>query len=124
MPGEPPEPSPAAPPPPPSPAPAVTTATAAAAAVKKAQPKRQGRPAREEEPELILEAGTLTLRTEPDCEVFLDNRSLGTTPLTKVSLPGGWQTLKLVGPDGAKTLKVEIKPLGNVSRMVALSELK
>jgi hypothetical protein len=105
-------------------APAVTTATAAASTPKKVQPKRQGRPqAREEESDLIIEAGTLTLVTEPPCEVLFKGKSLGVTPLTKVSLPGGTQVLQLVGPDGPKSWKVDIKSGGPVSKRVALSDI-
>jgi eukaryotic-like serine/threonine-protein kinase len=103
--------------------PAPVTAVAVVASPKKPLPKRVVRPQVREEPELLLEEGTLTLATEPECEVFFEGRSLGRTPLTKVSLPGGAQTLKLLGPDGTKSWKVDIKPRDNVSKRVALSEL-
>ncbi|RKG94401.1 PEGA domain-containing protein, partial [Corallococcus sp. CA053C] len=55
--------------------------------------------------------GFLTLVTEPSARVSLAGRSLGETPLTKVALPVGRHTLKLLDGTGRPLkLIVEIKP--------------
>ena len=69
--------------------------------------------------------GSLTLVTEPWANVYLGGKSLGMTPLVKVSLPVGRHTLKLIGEDHKPVaLTVEIED-GNETRVrVPLSMLK
>jgi serine/threonine protein kinase len=51
--------------------------------------------------------GALTLATESPTKVYLGNRLLGETPLFRVAVPVGKQTLRLVGGDG-KSLKFQV----------------
>ncbi|RKH02137.1 PEGA domain-containing protein, partial [Corallococcus sp. CA047B] len=68
--------------------------------------------------------GFLTLVTEPSARVSLGNRSLGETPLTKVALPVGRHTLKLMDGTGRPLkLLVEIKPDDTTSVRVPLELL-
>ncbi|MFB1480481.1 protein kinase [Corallococcus sp. RDP092CA] len=68
--------------------------------------------------------GFLTLVTEPSARVSLAGRSLGETPLTKVALPVGRHTLKLVDGTGRPLkLLVEIKPDDTTSVRVPLEML-
>ncbi|RKH45469.1 PEGA domain-containing protein, partial [Corallococcus llansteffanensis] len=68
--------------------------------------------------------GFLTLITEPAARVSLAGRSLGETPLTKVALPVGRHTLKLLDGTGRPLkLIVEIKPDDTTSVRVPLELL-
>ncbi|WP_375755661.1 protein kinase [Corallococcus exercitus] len=68
--------------------------------------------------------GFLTLVTEPSARVSLGGRSLGETPLTKVALPVGRHTLKLMDGTGRPLkLLVEIKPDDTTSVRVPLELL-
>lgn len=68
--------------------------------------------------------GFLTLVTEPSARVSLAGRSLGETPLTKVALPVGRHTLKLMDGTGRPLkLLVEIKPDDTTSVRVPLEML-
>ncbi|RYZ33203.1 MAG: PEGA domain-containing protein, partial [Myxococcaceae bacterium] len=68
--------------------------------------------------------GFLTLVTEPSARVSLGGRSLGETPLTKVALPVGRHTLKLMDGTGRPLkLLVEIKPDDTTSVRVPLEML-
>jgi serine/threonine protein kinase len=68
--------------------------------------------------------GTLTLLTEPYAKVYLGRRSLGETPLFKISLPAGKHSLRLVGEDGrALRLPVEIKPGETTGLNLKLDEI-
>lgn len=68
--------------------------------------------------------GSLSLATEPSSKVFLGGQSLGTTPLSKVSLPSGHHVLKLVGDDGKELpLPVDIKPGENKVLRIPLEML-
>ncbi|RKH57699.1 PEGA domain-containing protein [Corallococcus interemptor] len=68
--------------------------------------------------------GFLTLITEPSARVSLAGRSLGETPLTKVALPVGRHTLKLMDGTGRPLkLLVEIKPDDTTSVRVPLEML-
>ncbi|WP_338872511.1 serine/threonine-protein kinase [Myxococcus stipitatus] len=68
--------------------------------------------------------GSLSLATEPPSKVFLGGQSLGTTPLSKVSLPSGHHVLKLVGDDGKELpLPVDIKPGENKVLRIPLEML-
>ncbi|GMU10697.1 protein kinase domain-containing protein [Corallococcus caeni] len=68
--------------------------------------------------------GFLTLVTEPSARVSLGSRSLGETPLTKVALPVGRHTLKLMDGTGRPLkLLVEIKPDDTTSVRVPLELL-
>ncbi|MBZ4375619.1 protein kinase [Corallococcus sp. AS-1-6] len=68
--------------------------------------------------------GFLTLVTEPSARVSLAGRSLGETPLTKVALPVGRHTLKLMDGTGRPLkLLVEIKPDDITSVRVPLEML-
>ncbi len=51
--------------------------------------------------------GALTLTTEVTAKVYLGNLLLGETPLFRVAVPVGKQTLRLVGPEG-KSLKFQV----------------
>ena len=72
-----------------------------------------------------LPDGLLTLRTNPWSEVFLGTRRLGNTPLVRVALPSGRQTLRLVNPKaGSFQWSVEIKPSEELDAgIVALDSL-
>ncbi|MCY1041148.1 protein kinase [Corallococcus sp. bb12-1] len=75
-------------------------------------------------PEAAAPQGFLTLVTEPSARVSLGNRSLGETPLTKVALPVGRHTLKLMDGTGRPLkLLVEIKPDDTTSVRVPLELL-
>ncbi|RYZ35005.1 MAG: PEGA domain-containing protein [Myxococcaceae bacterium] len=77
-----------------------------------------------ETPEAAAPQGFLTLVTEPSARVSLGNRSLGETPLTKVALPVGRHTLKLMDGTGRPLkLLVEIKPDDTTSVRVPLELL-
>ncbi|WP_224240512.1 serine/threonine-protein kinase [Hyalangium gracile] len=68
--------------------------------------------------------GTLTLVTTPYAKVYLGRRYLGDTPLFKLSLPTGKQTLKLVDASGRSLrLPVEIKPGETTALKLSLDEL-
>jgi serine/threonine protein kinase len=68
--------------------------------------------------------GVLTLVTEPYAKVYLGRRSLGETPLFKISLPAGKHSLRLVREDG-RTLRlpVEIKPGETTGLNLKLDEI-
>ncbi len=68
--------------------------------------------------------GTLTLLTEPYAKVYLGRRSLGETPLFKISIPAGKHSLRLVSEDG-RTLRlpVEIKPGETTGLNLKLDEI-
>jgi serine/threonine protein kinase len=51
--------------------------------------------------------GILTLNTASAAKVYLGSRLLGETPLFRVPMPAGKQTLRIVGPDG-KSLKFQV----------------
>ncbi|WP_223640673.1 serine/threonine-protein kinase [Corallococcus sp. EGB] len=74
--------------------------------------------------EAAVPQGFLTLITEPSARVTLAGRPLGETPLTKVALPVGRHTLKLVDGTGRPLkLVVEIKPDDTTSVRVPLEML-
>lgn len=57
-----------------------------------------------------LPRGQLQVRASPYAEVFLGKESLGTTPLSGVSLVAGSYTVKLVWQQATETKTIEIKP--------------
>jgi serine/threonine-protein kinase len=65
-----------------------------------------------EEPTRKASRGQLTLDTTPWTNVYLNGRKLGETPLLKVSVPAGRQTLQLVNEEEGikKRIEVEIEP--------------
>jgi hypothetical protein len=68
--------------------------------------------------------GTLTLVTRPYAKVFLESRTMGDTPLFKVSLPAGRHNLHLIGPDKTpRVLPVVIEPGKDTRLQLSLSEL-
>jgi hypothetical protein len=68
--------------------------------------------------------GTLTLVTRPYAKVFLESRTIGDTPLFKVSLPAGRHNLHLIGPDKTpRVLPVFIEPGKDTRLQLSLSEL-
>jgi serine/threonine protein kinase len=68
--------------------------------------------------------GTLTLVTQPYAKVFLESRTLGDTPLFRVSLPAGNHSLHLIGPDKTPhVLPVVIEPGKDTRLQLPLSEL-
>jgi hypothetical protein len=68
--------------------------------------------------------GTLTLVTRPYAKVFLESRTLGDTPLFRLSLPAGSHTLHLIGPDKTpRVLPVVIEPGKDTRLQLPLSEL-
>ncbi|MCY1029911.1 protein kinase [Corallococcus sp. BB11-1] len=101
-------------------------ADATAAPVRKPRPATTDT-AQAEPPEASEAAapqGFLTLVTEPSARVSLGGRSLGETPLTKVALPVGRHTLKLMDGTGRPLkLLVEIKPDDTTSVRVPLEML-
>lgn len=69
-------------------------------------------------------SGFLTLWSQPYSEVFFRTKSLGQTPLFRVSLPPGKHTLRLVGPNRQTyLLPLEIKEGKLTSKKVSLSDL-
>ncbi|CAM4271612.1 PEGA domain-containing protein [Corallococcus soli] len=101
-------------------------ADATAAPVRKPRPATTDT-AQDETPdasEAAAPQGFLTLVTEPSARVSLGGRSLGETPLTKVALPVGRHTLKLMDGTGRPLkLLVEIKPDDTTSVRVPLEML-
>jgi serine/threonine protein kinase len=91
-----------------------STATSTPTTPPKRGARRPGTSAGEEEASSAAasaETGLLSLNLEPSAQVFLGGRALGETPLSKVSLPVGRHSLRLIGPDGqARRLSVDIKP--------------
>ncbi|MHB8877715.1 MAG: serine/threonine-protein kinase [Myxococcaceae bacterium] len=68
--------------------------------------------------------GQLTLVTDPWAKVLLKSQELGVTPLFKVNLPVGRQTLKLIGADQkVLLLQVDIKEGAVTAVRVPLSAL-
>lgn len=68
--------------------------------------------------------GQFTLITQPRADVYLGDRKLGRTPLTKVSLPSGKNSLRILGPKKRFLLLEVYVPAGqSVSRRVALKDL-
>ncbi|MBJ6760752.1 protein kinase [Myxococcaceae bacterium JPH2] len=83
--------------------------------------------ARDSEPVADPDAppGFLTLVTEPSATVYLGGRSLGETPLFKLSLPAGKHSLKLVNGAGRPLkLAVEIKSGDTTAVRVPLGMLE
>jgi serine/threonine protein kinase len=69
-------------------------------------------------------SGVLTLVTEPYAKVYLGKKYLGDTPLFKITMAAGKQTLRLVGPDGQSLkLPVEIKPGETTAVRIGLDSL-
>lgn len=66
--------------------------------------------------------GYLTLVTTPWSEVFIGNRSLGTTPLARVQVPSGTHTFRLRNPEeGIDTfMQLTIPTGGTVTRRLGL----
>ncbi|MFY1828211.1 protein kinase domain-containing protein [Myxococcus fulvus] len=86
-------------------------------------PNKRAQP-RDSAPLATGEPGFLTLSTEPQAQVFLGGQPMGETPLSKVNLPSGKHTLKLVDDEGrALKLTVEIKPGETTSMRVPLEML-
>lgn len=57
------------------------------------------------------ETGFLTLQTTPPSQIYLDGKSIGTTPLARVKLPAGCVEVEAVADDGTKkTLRLEVEP--------------
>jgi len=63
--------------------------------------------------------GTLELNCTPWCEVFVDNRRAGESPLLGVALPAGRHKVRVRNPqlDVSRTLFVEIRA-GEVTRQL------
>lgn len=81
----------------------------AASVVAPMEPPREVQPKRQrKEREPSGARGLVTLVTSPESDVFLGKRLIGRTPLIRHELPGGQQTLILVGPDG-KRRKLSVK---------------
>jgi serine/threonine protein kinase len=75
-------------------------------------------------PAAVAGGGVLTLVTTPYAKVYLGKRYLGDTPLFKVNLPAGKQSLRLVGADGlSRPLPVDVKPGETTSLKIALDQL-
>ncbi|MBK7858138.1 MAG: hypothetical protein IPJ65_05840 [Archangiaceae bacterium] len=85
---------------------------------------RAARPHRAVKPARAVEPGTLTLVTQPYARVLLRDRELGMTPLFNVSVPGGRQTLRLIGSDNqTRLLTVDVAPKRLTTVRVVLDSL-
>jgi serine/threonine protein kinase len=94
------------------------------APAKRAVTARKAAPAEGETAAPAEADGFLTLVTDPSATVYVAGRLLGDTPLFKVALPAGNQSLKLVDGSGrALKLSVEIKPGDTTSVRVPLGML-
>ena len=61
-------------------------------------------------------SGYLTVFTVPSSKVYLGGRLLGNSPIAKRQVPAGRHTLKLVSPNGSKSVSVTVKA-GEVARV-------
>lgn len=77
-------------------------------------------PSRAPAPEVVGGEGLLTLRSDPWCDVYVDGRKIGPTPLYRAPVPAGRRTIVLRNDAAGaqRTLSLDVPPGKEVKRAI------